>query len=195
MNDNLFVYGTLKTGGPRWREYLAPRIGQLAQVDGWRLWRIEGSPAMMKAGPGDIVYGELFRGVPKTLIDKIHAAADEHYWLVRVATKAGTGAWALVASHIPMAVVWGALADATTWRTRDITRGLNRLAREMLADLGDNPSKQDRLALAIRIRDEIRPLVQANWVGIPWRTGPNIPEWKLCQTYMDRLAMAAEIGL
>lgn len=194
MSENLFAYGTLKTGGPRWAEYLAPRVGMLAAISGVRLYRIEGSPAVMAGQPDDLVYGELFRGVPDDVLTRMAQAVDAHYQFEQALTTDRTPAYAIVVPSLPHEVVWGPMPDST-WRTRDLTRGLNRLCREALIDLGDKPSEQDRKAFAIWVRDEIRPLVQANWVGIPWRTGPNIPEWKLCQAYMERLAVAAEIGL
>lgn len=194
MSHNLFVYGTLKTGGPRWGSFLAPRVGSLAQVEGFRLLRVDGSPAMVSTGPGSTVYGELFRGVSTETLDAIGQAVDVHYRMIEVQLTTGTLAWTLVVSLVPATLVVS-LVPGGRWCTRDISRGLHRLARERLVELGDSPSPQDRLAFAIGIREEIRPLAQANLISIPWRTGPNTPEWKLCRDYMDRLATAVEIGL
>ena len=196
MSTKLFVVGPDKTGGRMWDQSgLAPQRGIPDQVEGFRMYQAGNFPAVVDCGEtADRVYGELFPGVlwmTVGALDKAYRVPDL-YKRIEVRTVRGNTAWMYVSPTVPGDAK---LIPDGTWRTLDITRGLWRLANEMVVDLGERASTHDRKALAITIREEVRPLVQANWVGIEWRTSPTKSEWQLCREWMDRLAFAVEIGL
>jgi gamma-glutamylcyclotransferase (GGCT)/AIG2-like uncharacterized protein YtfP len=73
MTRNLFVYGTLKTGGYFWQRALAPRIGVPDRCRNLRLFDLGRFPAAkLGLDSSDVVTGETFLDVS----DEIFAMLD-----------------------------------------------------------------------------------------------------------------------
>jgi hypothetical protein len=75
------------------------------------------------------------------------------------------------------------------WTSPRITEGLADLVNRLVLESG----KPERVADTIR--ENIRPLVQANGVAIPWRTGPMKTEGENVRTYQKYLERAVEAGI
>jgi hypothetical protein len=179
MDEWLFAYGPMKTGGAGWALELAPAIGVPDRLTGFALYQTaDGTPLLVRGGPEDVVYGERFLVDFKTIHqgEVLYTAKTETDIYVRT-----HGAFSL--PHGAVRVPFGC------WRDRSLTVGLSGLCQDWIH------SGKDRTVVIQTIRDRIRPLAQMNWVSIPWRTGANTSEWQWCRDYAKRLAMAAEIGL
>lgn len=186
--ETLFAYGWFKTGGRDWLRLLSPRIGTLEAVPGYRLHYADADTPIAIAAAGKVeVYGEAFRGLPEGTL----ALVDQALGMERrqEKTERGERVWIHFTPSLPRGAepMMGG-----RWRSPSFTPELYKLAVERLNKAKGRVEKD--LAM-LTIRDEIRPLVQANWVSIPWRVGASLSVSEECQRYMDRLKFAAEIGM
>jgi hypothetical protein len=136
------------------------------------------------------VEGELFQDLPEATIkwlDRVEGVPGL-YQRRKVTTVGGAVAWVYTMNVLPDGAE--RIRDGV-WRSTRITEGLAHLAWERMQKV----KRADQGAVAIFMRDVLRPLAEANGVHIPWRTGPNSTEWRLAHTYLDHLLTAADIGL
>lgn len=189
-SGDVFVYGTLKTGGPLWGHHLRPRIGVLDSLAGWDLYNMGHYPAIVPTeDTGHWVHGEVFYDVPPELIEQLDRAegVPDLYTRQRHVTTGGRTVWVYVMA--PDQVRGKKRLPSGRWTSPSITEGLADFTRRLVQDMGGHD------AAATTIREDIRPLATANGAHIPWRTGPMKTEAENTKHFLKWLERAAEIGL